>query len=63
MELGATYDFRNGFSAGIYADSAVYRNRQRSVPDMQLSEATGTYRHGDAAFADHVLMASVKKQF
>ncbi|HEX6398604.1 MAG TPA: hypothetical protein VFZ95_14360 [Steroidobacteraceae bacterium] len=63
VELGGTYDFRNGFSAGIYADAAVQRNRQRSVADRQLTEASGVYRHGDAAFADHVLMASVKKQF
>jgi hypothetical protein len=62
-ETGATYDFRNGFSAGLYFDYALQRNRQRSVPDMQLSEATGTYRHGDAAFADYLWMASVKKQF
>lgn len=62
-ETGATYDFHHGLSAGLYFDYAIQRNRERSVPDMQLSEATGTYRAGDAAFADYLWMASVKKQF
>ena len=63
VELGATYDFRNGISAGVYYDSAIQRNRERSVADRQLTEASGVYRHGDAAFADDLLMASVKMQF
>jgi hypothetical protein len=42
---------------------AVYRNRQRSVPDEQQSEATGEWRHGDAAFADFLVMFSLSRQF
>jgi hypothetical protein len=32
---------------------AVERNRTRSVTDKESSILTGTYRHGDAAFADY----------
>jgi hypothetical protein len=42
---------------------ALYRNRQRSVPDEQQSDATGISRHGDAAFADYLLMLSIEKRF
>lgn len=63
VELGATYDFRNGFSAGLYYDSAVIRNRERSVADRQLTASSGVYRHGDAAFADDLLMASMRVRF
>jgi hypothetical protein len=34
---------------------AVQRNRTQSVTDQENSETTGTYRHGDAAFADWLL--------
>jgi len=62
-EVGAIYDFKHGISAGLYFDSALIRNRQRSVPDQQLTESSGVYRHGDAAFADQLWMVSLKKQF
>jgi len=42
---------------------AVYRNRQRSVPDEQESEATGEWDHGNAAFADFQIMFSMSKKF
>jgi len=62
-EIGGAYDLKNGFSVGLYFDSALLRNRQRSVPDRQWTESSGIYRHGDAAFADHLLMLSAKKLF
>jgi len=63
VELGATYDFRNGFSVGAYADSVFIRNRQRSVADRQQTASTGNFRHGDAAFADELLMFNMRMQF
>lgn len=62
-EIGAIYDFKKGISAGLYLDSALTRNRQRSVADQQLTASSGVYRHGDAAFADQLWMFSLKKQF
>jgi len=34
---------------------AVVRNRTQSVTDKEMTEQTGTYRQGDAAFADYVI--------
>jgi hypothetical protein len=51
------------WSLGLYAPVALYRNRERSVPDMQWSEASGVSRHGDAAFADFAILFSVAHQF
>jgi hypothetical protein len=47
------------FSAPV----AVYRNRERSLADIQWSKDTGVYRHGDAAFADFIILASIARQF
>jgi len=47
------------FSAPV----AVYRNRERSLADKHWSNDTGIYRHGDAAFADFILLASISRQF
>ena len=41
----------------------VYRNRTQSVTDKQMSEATGTYRQGDAAFADYVINIGYSVKF
>lgn len=51
------------WSFGVYAPVALYRNRERSVPDKQWAAATSTPRHGDAAFADYLLMFSLSKRF
>jgi len=58
--ISATVDT---WSFSLSAPVALYRNRERSVPDMQLAAATGTPQHGDAAFADFVLTFSVTKRF
>lgn len=49
----------DSWSFNLYVPVAVYRNRQRSVPDMQTSATA----HGDAAFADYLVMFSVTKRF
>jgi hypothetical protein len=48
-----------GWAAALYTPVAVYRNRERSVPDRQ----TGPDRHGDAAFADYTVIFSLAKNF
>ncbi|HMJ89422.1 MAG TPA: hypothetical protein VK530_06380 [Candidatus Acidoferrum sp.] len=50
------------WSFGVYAPVAVYRNRERSWADIQLTRSSGTFRHGDAAFADFVIIASISKR-
>jgi hypothetical protein len=51
------------WTIGVYAPVAVYRNRVRSVADFQQSAATGEHEHGDAAFADFSIIASLSKSF
>jgi len=67
---GFAISIEPGISAMIKAWSfslnlpvALYRNRERSVPDMQQTAATGTYRHGDAAFADFLVIFNVSRHF
>ena len=58
----ATY---KSWSFGIYAPVALYRNREQSVPDKQYQETnpTSPSRHGDAAFADYLIMFNLTKRF
>jgi hypothetical protein len=49
------------YTLNLSAPYAVYRNRTRSVADRRQSAATGTFEHGDAAFADYLLMFSFSK--
>jgi hypothetical protein len=58
IEPGVTAMYE-GWSAALYTPVAVYRNRERSVPDRQ----TGPERHGDAAFADFTVIFSLAKSF
>lgn len=46
----------------LSAPVAVYRNRLRSLADERWTEDTGIYRHGDAAFADFIILASIARQ-
>jgi hypothetical protein len=39
------------------------RNRTQSVTDKENSEITGTYRHGDAAFADYSINIGFSVKF
>jgi hypothetical protein len=50
---------KDSWSASVSAPVALYRNRERSVADME----TGPTAHGDAAFADYMLLFSVGKAF
>lgn len=62
IEPGLTATF-GSVSASLYAPQAVYRNRERSVADRRWTEVTGVYRHGDAAFADGLVMFSLTRNF
>jgi hypothetical protein len=42
---------------------AVYRNRERSLADSRWTTDIGIYRHGDAAFADFLVQATITRQF
>jgi hypothetical protein len=48
---------------GINVPVALERNRTQSVLDKKRTEATGTYRHGDAAFADYLISLSYACRF
>lgn len=62
VEPGVSYS-ANKWSVRLYVPVAVARQRQRSVADVQQSAATGRYSHGDAAFADYLVMTSVSRRF
>jgi hypothetical protein len=61
-EPGATYRLKN-FSLYAYVPIAIIRDRTQSVPDIRTTEITGTYTHGDAAFADYVINIGVTFKF
>jgi hypothetical protein len=42
---------------------AMIRNRTQSVTDKENSEISGTYRHGDAAFADYSINVGISVKF
>jgi len=58
IEPGLVFQ-KNSWSASVSAPVALYRNRERSVADMQTSPSA----HGDAAFADFMLLFSLGKAF
>lgn len=62
IEPGIMASYKS-WSCGLYAPVALYRNRERSVPDKQQTAATGTFRHGDAAFADYLIVFNLTKRF
>lgn len=54
---------KNQWAFNVAVPVAVYRNRERSLPDKRWTETSGIFRHGDAAFADFVITTSLSKQF
>ncbi|MDX1684721.1 MAG: transporter [Saprospiraceae bacterium] len=52
-----------GFSFFASVPVALYRNRTRSYQDIQRTQQTGRYRHGDAAFADYLINVGVSYRF
>jgi hypothetical protein len=62
VEPGVSASF-GSVSMNLYAPVAVYRNRTRSVADIRQTAATGAFQHGDAAFADYLVMFNLTKSF
>ncbi|HEY9702126.1 MAG TPA: hypothetical protein V6C58_06755, partial [Allocoleopsis sp.] len=59
VEPGISSQFGN-FNAALTVPYALYRNRVKSVYD--LADPTGQ-RHGDAAFADYLVNATITYRF
>ena len=57
IEPSVNYTFKKHTFA-LNVPIALVRNRTQSVLDKKRTEITGTYRHGDAAFADWLLSFS-----
>ncbi|MCB0644580.1 MAG: transporter, partial [Phaeodactylibacter sp.] len=62
VEPGIGY-FNQHFSVFASVPIALYRNRTRSYEDIERTEQTGTYRHGDAAFADYLINVGISYRF
>jgi len=61
-EPGVTYRFKN-FAVYGFFPIAIMRDRTQSVPDIRTTQLTGTYTHGDAAFADYVVNIGLTFKF
>lgn len=61
-EPGVTYRFKNISIYGFFP-IALMRDRTQSVPDERVTSITGTYTHGDAAFADYVINLGLSVKF
>jgi hypothetical protein len=62
VEPGISYSWgRNSFSFSF--PYLVYRNRTQSYADKLATEESGTYRQGDAAFADYIFIAGYTRRF
>ncbi|HKK77392.1 MAG TPA: transporter [Saprospiraceae bacterium] len=55
--------FKGNYSIFASVPIALYRNRIRSYEDIQRTEQTGQYRHGDAAFADYLINLGITYTF
>jgi len=62
IEPGLVYA-RKGWTASLSAPVALYRAREKSVPDNELEVLKGKPQHGDAAFADFMILGSIAKSF
>jgi hypothetical protein len=56
---------KNGWTASLSAPVAVYRNREQSVPDKEFQRVSprDPPRHGDAAFADYMILFSLGRRY
>lgn len=57
-EPGINYSFKK-LTAYATVPVAIVRNRTQSVPDKISTQLTGSYKQGDAAFADYVINVGV----
>jgi hypothetical protein len=61
-EPGITWRVKN-IAIYSFVPIAILRDRTQSVPDMRTTALTGTYTHGDAAFADYVINVGLTYKF
>jgi hypothetical protein len=54
---------KNNFSINLNVPVAVRRERPQSLTDIETSEMTGTFRNGDAAFADYLINFGISYSF
>jgi hypothetical protein len=62
IEPGVSYSF-NKSSLYLNVPVMIQRNRTQSVTDKEMTKITGTYRQGDAAFADYVISLGYSVRF
>lgn len=62
VEPGVSYNVNN-MSLSLNVPIALYRNRTQSYADKKATQETGTYRHGDAAFADYLISIGFSYRF
>lgn len=62
VEPGISYASKNS-NIFITVPWLIERNRTQSVTDKEMTERTGTFRQGDAAFADYVINIGYSVKF
>jgi hypothetical protein len=62
IEPGISFSHSH-FNFFLSSAIAMYRNRTQSFEDKVRTEQTGTYRHGDAAFADYLINVGIGYRF
>jgi hypothetical protein len=62
VEPGISF-MKNNWSASLTVPIAIHRDRYQSVPDMQQSAVSVMKQHGEASFADYLILFTVGKRF
>jgi hypothetical protein len=62
IEPGISYSWGKS-SLSLSIPVLVYRNRTQSYADKLATAETGTFRQGDAAFADYIFIAGFSRRF
>jgi hypothetical protein len=63
IEPGVTYKIKQKHEVNVSVPAALYRNRLQSLTDKETQALTGNPRHGDAAFADYLLLITYAYKF
>lgn len=63
LEPGVTYRLHKKHEFNVNVPVALYRNRFQSLTDKETQALTGTPRHGDAAFANYLLLITYAYKF
>lgn len=63
IEPGMTYRLRKKHEFNVNVPVALLRNRLQSLTDKETEQLTGKPRHGDAAFANYLLLITYAYKF